>query len=108
VLAAIGSPAVILDLRSPEEYSGSRVSPGTEPIDHGAERAGHIPGALSLPVQDLLDEHGLLRPVARIRARIAELGIENAEQIIAYCRLSHRASLGWLVFTDLLGDHRVR
>ncbi|MCP2298560.1 thiosulfate/3-mercaptopyruvate sulfurtransferase [Nocardia amikacinitolerans] len=108
VRAAIESPIAIVDLRSPEEYSGLRVAPLTEPIDHGAERAGHIPGARSLPVQDLLDEHGLLRPVAEIRERVAALGIERAEEVIAYCRLSHRAALGWLVFTDLLDDHRVR
>jgi len=108
VRAAIGTATVLLDLRSPEEYSGLRVSPDTEPVDHGAERAGHIPGALSLPVLDLLDERGLLRPVAEIRARTAELGIDGAAEIIAYCRLSHRAALGWLVFTELLGDHRVR
>ncbi|MGW5221856.1 sulfurtransferase [Nocardia sp. NPDC004085] len=108
VRAAIGSPVVILDLRSPQEYSGQRVSPLTEPIDHGAERAGRIPGALSLPAQDLLDEQGLLRPVSELRERVAALGIDDADQIIAYCRLSHRAALGWLVFTDLLDDHRVR
>ncbi|MEU6827838.1 rhodanese-like domain-containing protein [Nocardia beijingensis] len=108
VRAAIGSSAAILDLRSPQEYSGQRVSPLTEPIDHGAERAGRIPGARSLPAQDLLDEHGLLRPVSELRERVAALGIDRADRIIAYCRLSHRAALGWLVFTDLLDDHRVR
>lgn len=108
VLAAIASPTAIVDLRSPEEYSGARVAPVTEPIDHGAERGGHIPGASSLPVQDLLDEQGLLRPVAEIRARVAALGIDAATEIIAYCRLSHRAALGWLIFEELLGDRRVR
>ncbi|MEU1545790.1 rhodanese-like domain-containing protein [Nocardia sp. NPDC005745] len=108
VRAALGTSVAILDLRSPQEYSGLRVSPLTEPIDHGAERAGRIPGARSLPAQDLLDERGLLRPVSELRERVAELGIDGAEQIIAYCRLSHRAALGWLVFTDLLDDHRVR
>ncbi|MFE7740942.1 sulfurtransferase [Nocardia sp. NPDC057455] len=108
VRAALGSPIAILDLRSPQEYSGQRVSPLTEQFDHGAERAGHIPGARSLPVQDLLDEHGLLRPVTELRQRLAALGIDQAQHIIAYCRLSHRAALGWLVFADLLDDHRVR
>ncbi|BDT99467.1 sulfurtransferase [Nocardia sputorum] len=108
VRAALGSPIAILDLRSPQEYSGLRVSPLTEPIDHGAERAGRIPGARSLPAQDLLDEHGLLRPVSELRERVAALGIDGADRIIAYCRLSHRAALGWLVFTDLLDDHRIR
>ncbi|MGW5452108.1 sulfurtransferase [Nocardia sp. NPDC003979] len=108
VRAAIDSPTVLLDLRSPEEFAGLRVSPSSEPVDHGAERHGHIPGALNLPAQDLLDPAGLLRPTDEIAARIAELGIADADDIIAYCRLSHRAALGWLVFTDLLGEHRLR
>ncbi|MEV0435249.1 rhodanese-like domain-containing protein [Nocardia sp. NPDC050413] len=108
VRAAIDSPTVLLDLRSPEEFAGLRVSPSSEPVDHGAERHGHIPGALNLPAQDLLDPAGLLRPADEIAARIAELGIADADDIVAYCRLSHRAALGWLVFTYLLGDHRVR
>ncbi|WP_446225338.1 sulfurtransferase [Nocardia sp. IBHARD005] len=108
VRAAIDSPTTILDLRSPEEYAGLRVSPVSEAIDHGAERHGHIPGAMSLPIGDLVDETGLLRPIDEIRSRIADLDIDEVDEIIAYCRLSHRAALGWLVFTELLGDHRVR
>lgn len=108
VRAAIDAPAVLLDLRSPEEFAGQRVSPSSEPVDHGAERHGHIPGALNLPAQDLLDPAGLLRPIDEIAARVAELDIASADDIVAYCRLSHRAALGWLIFTDLLGDHRLR
>ncbi len=108
VRTAIDSATTLLDLRSPEEFSGARVSPQSEPIDHGAERSGHIPGAKSLPAQDFLDSNGRLRPVAEIRALLGAAAVDDAEEIIAYCRLSHRAALGWLVFTELLDDHRVR
>lgn len=108
VLAAIDTSTTILDLRSPEEFAGLRVSPATEPIDHGAERAGHIPGALSLPVQDLLDSRGLLLPVNEIRDRVKSAGVDLGRPTIAYCRLSHRAALGWLILTDLLGGRDVR
>ncbi|MEN0133734.1 MAG: rhodanese-like domain-containing protein [Rhodococcus sp. (in: high G+C Gram-positive bacteria)] len=108
VLAAIDSENPIVDLRSPEEYAGQRVSPVGEPIDHGAQRHGRIPGARSLHIRTLLDEHERVLPVHQLRDRIEELGLADAGELIFYCRLSHRASLGWLVFEDLLDDSRVR
>lgn len=109
VLAAIDDPAtVIVDLRSPEEFSGERVSPASETVDHGAERGGHIPGARSLHVQELLDEHGRVRAHEELTARFSAAGTDGAERLVFYCRLSHRATLGWLIATDLLADDRVR
>ncbi|MFE7420194.1 sulfurtransferase [Rhodococcus sp. NPDC057529] len=108
VLAAIDSGTPIVDLRSPEEYAGHRVSPVGEPIDHGAQRHGRIPGARSLHIRTLLDEDERVLPVPELRERIENLDLADAGELIFYCRLSHRASLGWLVFEDLLGDSRVR
>ncbi|WP_067672423.1 sulfurtransferase [Nocardia miyunensis] len=105
---ALHTSTVIVDLRSPEEYSGARVAPSQEPIDHGAQRHGRIPGARPLHVRELLDASGRILPPDELRSRISELDAENAPELVFYCRLSHRAALGWLVFTDLLHDPRVR
>jgi thiosulfate/3-mercaptopyruvate sulfurtransferase len=97
----------IVDARSREEYDGWRVSPpGGQ--DHGAERAGHVPGALNLHYQDLIDEHGALKPVEELRRRVAAAGIDGNRPIIAYCRLSHRASLLTYVLQEKLGYADVR
>jgi thiosulfate/3-mercaptopyruvate sulfurtransferase len=98
----------VVDLRSPEEFAGERVAPASEPIDHGAQRHGRIPGARALHVAELLDEHGRILPRDRVRERARSLGVGDAEELIFYCRLSHRAALGWLVFTEILDDERVR
>jgi len=109
VLAAVRSgDRAILDLRSPEEYRGERVAPPTAPIDHGAERSGHIPGARHLYYEQLLRDDGRFRPPDELREAFAAAGVPHGEPVIAYCRLSHRASLGWFVLTQLLGRDDVR
>jgi thiosulfate/3-mercaptopyruvate sulfurtransferase len=104
VLRALESGShTILDFRSPEEYSGERVSPNEMPggVDHGAERKGRIPTARHLYYGDLLRDDATLRPAGEIASALASRGTSLDDPIIAYCRLSHRASLGWLALTEL-------
>lgn len=108
VLAALGGDTAIVDLRSPEEFRGERVAPLTAPFDHGAERRGHIPGAHHLWFERLLREDGTFRPADELRAAFHEAGLRNGGDLIAYCRLGHRASLGWFVLHELLGHEHVR
>jgi len=108
VLASLGGERVILDFRSPEEYAGERVSPASAPIDHGAERKGRIPGARHLHYERLLADDGTFRSQDELEAVFAAAGVRGEDDVIAYCRLSHRASLGWFVLTRLLGRERVR
>ncbi|MFC6154639.1 sulfurtransferase [Nocardioides yefusunii] len=110
VLSLLGDEnTVILDLRTPEEYAGERVL-GYEDgdVDHGAERKGRIPGATHLYFRDILDEHGRFLPAEQLRELLAERGALDAERVVAYCRLSHRASLGWLAMTQVVGMENVR
>lgn len=107
----IGRPGVaILDGRYEEEYSGARVKPGTGP-DHGAERHGHLPGAVSLPFHELLDPDSFaFKDADRLAAlfREAEAAPDQADEVVAYCRLGHRASMLWFVAHELLGWQHVR
>ncbi|MCX6469347.1 MAG: rhodanese-like domain-containing protein [Corynebacteriales bacterium] len=106
---AIGSASTgIVDLRSPQEFSGQRVSPETEIIDHGAQRHGRIPGARALHVAELLDDDTRILPVDQLRERVRAADLDSATDLVFYCRLSHRAALGWLIFDEVLGDSRVR
>lgn len=100
---------VILDYRTPEEYSGERVSGPSAPIDHGAERHGRIPGARHLFFRELLDAQGRLLPADALRAVVDQRlgGIEPAV-IVNYCRLSHRSTLGWVALSEVLGLDNVR
>lgn len=108
VLAALGTGSRIFDFRSPEEYRGERVAPPTAPVDHGAERRGRIPGARHLWFERLLAADGTFRPADELRTVFRDAGLCEDDEVIAYCRLSHRASLGWFALTRLLGHERVR
>jgi thiosulfate/3-mercaptopyruvate sulfurtransferase len=100
----------IVDFRSPEEYSGERVSPHDLPggVDHGAERTGRIPGAVHVYYRDLLNEDWTLRSRAEILDVFATAGVDPTQKIIGYCRLSHRATLGWFALTEVVGAHFVQ
>jgi thiosulfate/3-mercaptopyruvate sulfurtransferase len=99
---------VLLDYRTPQEFSGERVSGPTAPIDHGAERHGRIPGAKPLFFRELLDEHGRLRPQAELRQLVSNTVTGDPRLIINYCRLSHRSTLGWIALSEVLGYDNVR
>ena len=108
VAAALGGDTRIFDFRSPEEYRGERVAPTTAPFDHGAERSGRIPGARHLWFEQLLAADGTFRSVGELRAIFDDAGLDDGDEVIAYCRLGHRASLGWFVLHELLGHEHVR
>jgi len=94
---------LLLDVRSIEEYNGERVSPSWFEFDHGAERPGRIPGARHLHFRDLLDDDGSFLAKDDLAARLEPV-ILGKEDIVVYCRLSHRASLVWFALARTL-DH---
>ncbi len=108
VLRGLDAPGrLIIDVRSPEEYAGQRVSPSHFEFDYGAERKGHIPGAHHLYYEDLLTEDGAYLPVEELRRRFEDLPVETSD-VVLYCRLSHRATLVWFALKFLLGMTNVR
>ena len=99
---------VLLDMRSPEEFTGERVSPTFMEVDHGAQRTGRIPGARHLYYMQLLTDEGTFKPIDQMAAEFEEVGAVHEREIVTYCRLSHRATLGWFVMTELLGYPTVK
>ncbi|MGQ0525011.1 MAG: sulfurtransferase [Betaproteobacteria bacterium] len=108
VLAALGKEGIaLLDGRSRDEYVGLRVG-GPGGPDVGALRYGRIPGAKHLYFEDLLDADKAFKPDAEIRALVEAAGATAQSDIIAYCRMSHRATVLYFVLTELLGYRKVR
>jgi thiosulfate/3-mercaptopyruvate sulfurtransferase len=101
---------LLIDLRSPEEYSGERVSDYSFAVDHGAERTGRIPGAVHLYLKDLLNADDSFKSPEQLRGTLAAAGIapEEFDDIVCYCRLSHRATIGWIALGDILGLNNVK
>jgi thiosulfate/3-mercaptopyruvate sulfurtransferase len=67
----------LLDARAGERYRGE-----SEPID---PRAGHIPGALSAPTSENVDEHGRFLSPAALRQRFRSIGLADDAHVAAYC-----------------------
>ncbi len=108
VLHSLDAPAtLILDGRSPEEYRGERVGAPGGP-DNGAMRYGRIPGAKHLHFEDMLNADKSFKPREALASIVAQRGVSNGNEIIAYCRLSHRATVLYFALTQLLGYENVR
>lgn len=106
VLAHFGNP--LIDVRSPEEYSGERTHMPSYP-EEGALRGGHIPTAHSVPWARAAMEDGTFKPVEQLRELYQEqLGIDGSKPVITYCRIGERSSHTWFVLTHLLGIPDVR
>ncbi len=101
---------LLLDVRAPEEYDGKRVIDYSFAFDHGAERTGRIPGAVHLYFRRFLNEDDTFKSPDEIRVVLAEAGIAPAtlDDIVCYCRLSHRATLVWVALAYLLGVDNVK
>ena len=109
VLAHIAEHRQLVDVRSPEEFRGTRVFMPEYP-DEGAVCAGHIPGALNIPWGRAVnpDTH-CFRPASELKAIYRlEGGLKPDDDVITYCRIGERSSHTWFVLTYLLGFRKVR
>lgn len=106
VFKHFGNP--LIDVRSPEEYSGARTHMPNYP-EEGALRGGHIPTAVSVPWSKAVNEdetfksHSELENLYKVSA-----GIGESDDVIAYCRIGERSSHTWFVLKYLLGIAKVR
>ncbi len=106
VLAHLGNP--LIDVRSPEEYSGERTTAPAYP-EESALRAGHIPTAQSVPWSKAVAEDGTFRPLAELDAIYRQgAGLQDGDAVVAYCRIGERSSHTWFVLRHLLGFTNVR
>ncbi|WP_458041535.1 MULTISPECIES: sulfurtransferase [Bacteria] len=106
VLTHLGNP--LIDVRSPEEYSGERTSAPAYP-EEGALRAGHIPSAQSVPWAKAVAEDGTFKTRAELDdVYLAGAGLTPGDSVVAYCRIGERSSHTWFVLKHLLGFEDVR
>jgi thiosulfate/3-mercaptopyruvate sulfurtransferase len=93
---------VLVDVRSPQEYSGDMVAmPGYE--SERSLRGGRIPGAKSIPWEQAVTDDGAFKSADELRELYAVKGVLGGEPIITYCRLGERSAHTWFVLHELLG-----
>jgi len=109
LLSRLEDPSLmIIDARSPEEYSGREGAPP----DHLYEQPlmwGHMPGAVNIP-WDSLYRDGMeeLKDPGDVQRTLLDAGIRKDQEVAVYCRTGARASLPWFCLRHVLGFPRVR
>ena len=108
VLASVSAGNVALvDVRSPDEFSGALLAPPNLPQE-GSQRGGHIPGAASIPWGQAVQEDGSFKSADDLKTLYGGKGIDGGRDTVAYCRIGERSSHTWFVLTQLLGYGNVR
>jgi thiosulfate/3-mercaptopyruvate sulfurtransferase len=69
----------VLDARAAGRFTGAVPEP------RAGMRSGHIPGSISVPYTDLLQEDGTFRPAAEVRRRFEAAGVEGGRPVITSC-----------------------
>jgi thiosulfate/3-mercaptopyruvate sulfurtransferase len=109
VLQHLHAQGKMIDVRSPEEYSGERMHMPDYP-NEGALRGGHIPGAKNVPwARAINPEDGTFKSAAELKD-LYELnaGLSPNDDVVVYCRIGERSSHTWFVLTYLLGYPNVK
>jgi thiosulfate/3-mercaptopyruvate sulfurtransferase len=108
VREGLGDPSkALVDVRSPQEYSGELIAPpGYE--QEGAQRAGHIPTAQSIPWAQAVNDDGTFKSAEELRELYEAKGVTSGKAVTAYCRIGERSAHTWFVLRELLGYEQVR
>lgn len=109
VLTFLGPDAQLVDVRSPEEFTGERLHMADYP-NEGALRGGHIPGARNIPWSRAVNTaDGTFKTAAELRRiYVDEHSLRADEEVLTYCRIGERSSHTWFVLKYLLGFENVR
>ena len=101
------SGRALVDVRSPGEYAGDLIAPpGYE--QEGAQRAGHIPTAASIPWATAVRDDGTFKSADELREIYSGKGVTPDKEVVAYCRIGERSAHTWFVLQELLGFENVR
>ena len=106
VEAAIGQKNLV-DVRSPDEYSGKLLAPAHLPQEQ-SQRPGHIPTAANIPWSQAANDDGTFKSDDELTALYAGKGVDLDKDTIAYCRIGERSAHTWFVLHELLGQPNVK
>ena len=94
LLSKIGNIDVqIIDTRLEAEYNGR--------VIYGENKAGHVPGSISLPFNSLVDSNGFLKSRAVLEKYVTDKGLDKNKLQITYCTTGVRASYVAVILEEL-------
>ncbi|GAY09248.1 sulfurtransferase [Pseudonocardia sp. N23] len=106
VVASIGAKNLV-DVRSPDEFSGKIFAPAHLPQEV-SQRRGHVKGAINVPWSKAANEDGTFKSDEELKALYGDAGLDDGKAVIAYCRIGERSSHTWFVLRELLGHSDVK
>ena len=101
------SNRVLVDVRSPAEFTGEITAPPEYPNEH-AQRGGHIPGAVNIPWSQAIKEDGTFKSAEELGRLYQGKGVTPDKGVVTYCRIGERSSFSWFVLKYLLGYPNVK
>jgi thiosulfate/3-mercaptopyruvate sulfurtransferase len=93
--------ACLVDVRSPQEFTGEILAPPGLP--ETCQRGGHIPGARNIPWGKACNDDGTFKSFEELQQLYGAEGVNGSRPTIAYCRIGERSSHTWFVLNYLLG-----
>jgi thiosulfate/3-mercaptopyruvate sulfurtransferase len=107
ILAAIGRVGIV-DVRSPQEFSGEILAPAHFPQEQ-PQVPGRVPTAKNVPWSQAAAEDGTFKTDEELRALYAGAGVDlEGSETIVYCRIGERSAHTWFVLHEILGLPNVR
>ena len=95
----------LVDVRSPEEFSGEILAPPG--LQETAQRGGHIPGAENISWAATVNDDGTFKSAEELRELYEGQGVTDDQEVVAYCRIGERSSIAWFALHELLGYENV-
>lgn len=94
LLTLVGNEDVqIIDTRLEVEYNGR--------VIYGENKAGHIPTAISIPFNSLVDKDGFIKSREELEKYFEDKGLDKNKLQITYCTTGVRASYVAVILTEL-------
>ena len=94
LLTLVGNENVqIIDTRLEVEYKGR--------VIYGENKAGHIPTAISIPFNSLVDKDGFIKSREELEKYFEDKGLDKNKLQITYCTTGVRASYVAVILTEL-------
>lgn len=96
------SDAHLVDIRSPDEYSGKVFAPAG--VQELSIRAGHVPGAVNVPWGTAVNQaDGTFKSAEELKAIYAGKGVDGSKPVVVYCRIGERSAHTWFALSQILG-----
>ena len=99
--------AALVDVRSPDEFSGKLLAPAHLPQEQ-SQRAGHVPTAKNIPWSKAANDDGTFRGDEELKELYSGEGVDFGKDTIAYCRIGERSAHTWFVLHEILDQPNVK